>query len=91
MCEGKSRTRRNGARGLGRMERTAAPFSLPVAFMSNGHPGGKSVRRPPTTPPRLPGLDICSPDHFAPLFGFGGDQLSEIGRGARESDVTQII
>src|SRR5262245_2484385 len=27
-------------------------------------------------------LDVCCPDHLAPLFGFVGDELAEVGRRA---------
>src|SRR3984893_153204 len=35
-------------------------------------------------------LDICRPDHLAPLFGFVVDQLSEIGRRARKYHAAQV-
>src|SRR5215831_4839940 len=35
-------------------------------------------------------LDVGSPDHLAPLLGFVGDQLAELGRRPREHYAPQV-
>src|SRR4029077_1297620 len=37
-----------------------------------------------------PGVDVDRPDHFAPLLGFVGDELAEVGRGQRKHSAAQV-
>src|SRR5215510_9425546 len=36
------------------------------------------------------GLDVCGPDHLAPLLGFGGEELAKFGRLTGKRCIAQI-
>src|SRR5215471_18850978 len=63
----------------------------------SGHPAMQTVVRSTSTqpysgarPPRSLRLDVGGADHLAPLFGFGGNELSEVGGRTGKGYGTQI-